>query len=213
MRAPGRSFTLSKTRRISPGQSCVVVGRRSSSAFTIEGRVGCDYIGDVYGTGPVAEDFPGKGRDRTDKEYVLELTGTRSSRSFISCAIYCQRKRVRRMSMRTLPHCVRRCRSNISGGCFRRLHFCLVEMSSLSDKRAMRLVLKIAKPVLDYALPERCPSCGVISTDGTNFCAKCWPQIRVPESSMVRKLRACHLTMSSPTEPGAPSCLAVAAQP
>jgi ComF family protein len=64
------------------------------------------------------------------------------------------------------------------GGCFRGLHFCLVEMSALSDKRAMRLVLKIAKPVFDYALPERCPSCGAISTDGTNFCAGCWSQIR-----------------------------------
>lgn len=42
----------------------------------------------------------------------------------------------------------------------------------------MRLVLKIAKPVLDYALPLRCPSCGVISTDGTGFCAECWPKIR-----------------------------------
>ena len=51
-------------------------------------------------------------------------------------------------------------------------------MSSLSDKRAMRLVLKIAKPVLDYALPQRCPSCGAISTDGTSFCAECWPKIR-----------------------------------
>lgn len=42
----------------------------------------------------------------------------------------------------------------------------------------MRLVLKIAKPVLDYALPERCPGCGEISTNGNNFCAACWPDIR-----------------------------------
>lgn len=42
----------------------------------------------------------------------------------------------------------------------------------------MRLVLKIAKPVIDYALPERCPSCGDISTDGSSFCAICWPKIQ-----------------------------------
>jgi ComF family protein len=82
------------------------------------------------------------------------------------------------MAMRTLPHRVPPFPVEYLGGCFRRLHFCLVEMSALSDKRAMRLVLKIAKPVFDYALPERCPSCGEISTDGTNFCAKCWPHIR-----------------------------------
>jgi ComF family protein len=87
-------------------------------------------------------------------------------------------KRARRIWMRTLPHCAAPPPVEYFGRLFRRLHFCLVEMSSLSDKRAMRLVLKIAKPVLDYALPQRCPSCGVISTDGTGFCTECWPKIR-----------------------------------
>ena len=42
----------------------------------------------------------------------------------------------------------------------------------------MLLLQKLAKPVLDYALPERCPACGVITTDGTSFCADCWPKLR-----------------------------------
>lgn len=42
----------------------------------------------------------------------------------------------------------------------------------------MRSPFNLAKPVLDYALPERCPSCGAISTDGSNFCGNCWPDIR-----------------------------------
>lgn len=42
----------------------------------------------------------------------------------------------------------------------------------------MLLLRKLAKAVLDYALPERCPACGVITTDGTRFCADCWPKLR-----------------------------------
>jgi ComF family protein len=59
-----------------------------------------------------------------------------------------------------------------------RLHFCLVEIARLSDKRPMLLLQKLAKPILDYALPERCPACGVITTDGSSFCADCWPKLR-----------------------------------
>jgi ComF family protein len=42
----------------------------------------------------------------------------------------------------------------------------------------MLLLRKLAKPVLDYALPERCPACGVITTDGSSFCVDCWPKLR-----------------------------------
>jgi ComF family protein len=37
---------------------------------------------------------------------------------------------------------------------------------------------KIIKPALDFALPERCPSCGVIASDGSNFCTDCWSKLR-----------------------------------
>ncbi len=37
---------------------------------------------------------------------------------------------------------------------------------------------QIVKPALDFALPERCPACGAITADGTNFCADCWPRLR-----------------------------------
>ncbi len=42
----------------------------------------------------------------------------------------------------------------------------------------MLLLRQIVKPVLDFALPERCPVCGAITADGSNFCADCWPKLR-----------------------------------
>lgn len=42
----------------------------------------------------------------------------------------------------------------------------------------MTLLQKIAKPVLDFALPQRCPACGEISPDGFSFCPVCWEKIR-----------------------------------
>lgn len=37
---------------------------------------------------------------------------------------------------------------------------------------------QIVKPALDFALPERCPACGMITADGSNFCSDCWPKLR-----------------------------------
>jgi len=37
---------------------------------------------------------------------------------------------------------------------------------------------QIIKPALDFALPERCPACGAITADGSNFCTDCWPKLR-----------------------------------
>jgi ComF family protein len=54
----------------------------------------------------------------------------------------------------------------------------LVEKPELSDKSAMLFMSKIAKAILDFALPERCPACGDITSDSNSFCALCWPKIR-----------------------------------
>lgn len=48
----------------------------------------------------------------------------------------------------------------------------------MADKRGMLSFAQIVKPVLDFALPERCPACGAITTDGSSFCADCWPKLR-----------------------------------
>jgi ComF family protein len=53
-----------------------------------------------------------------------------------------------------------------------------VEISDIADKGAMLSFGQILKPALDYALPERCPGCGAITADGSNFCAECWPKLR-----------------------------------
>jgi ComF family protein len=36
---------------------------------------------------------------------------------------------------------------------------------------------KILRPALDFVLPERCPSCGVITPTGGSFCADCWQRL------------------------------------
>jgi ComF family protein len=59
-----------------------------------------------------------------------------------------------------------------------RLHFSLVEMEGIADKRPMVSLRQIVKPALDFALPERCPACGAITADGTNFCVDCWAGLR-----------------------------------
>lgn len=33
-------------------------------------------------------------------------------------------------------------------------------------------------PILDYALPPRCPGCGIITTDPHRFCFDCWQALR-----------------------------------
>jgi ComF family protein len=52
-----------------------------------------------------------------------------------------------------------------------------VDICDMTDKSAMLSLRQIVKPVLDFALPERCPACGTITADGSNFCADCWPKL------------------------------------
>ncbi len=42
---------------------------------------------------------------------------------------------------------------------------------------ARAAVLRLLKPVLDFALPPRCGGCGAIVDEVDSFCAKCWSQI------------------------------------
>ena len=53
-----------------------------------------------------------------------------------------------------------------------------MDKRDIADKRAMLSLRQIIKPALDFALPERCPGCGTITADGSNFCADCWPKLR-----------------------------------
>jgi ComF family protein len=52
-----------------------------------------------------------------------------------------------------------------------------VEIAGFADKWQMLSLSQIIKPALDFALPERCPACGTITADGSNFCADCWPKL------------------------------------
>ncbi len=41
----------------------------------------------------------------------------------------------------------------------------------------MRVVLRLLKPIIDYALPPRCPGCGAVTPDDFQFCDQCWSAI------------------------------------
>jgi len=43
--------------------------------------------------------------------------------------------------------------------------------------RTQAVAWPLVKPVLDYALPPRCPGCGDIVSDPMAFCASCWQSI------------------------------------
>jgi ComF family protein len=68
------------------------------------------------------------------------------------------------------------------------------------------MLRKLVRPVLDYALPERCPACGTITTDGTSFCADCWPKLRFLNPPWCAR---CALPFAYAQEEGAvcPDCL------
>jgi ComF family protein len=55
----------------------------------------------------------------------------------------------------------------------------LVRCSISRDKRLMvvAVVRKCARSVLDFALPPRCPACGIIVADVHSFCTDCWKQV------------------------------------
>lgn len=42
---------------------------------------------------------------------------------------------------------------------------------------ALRLLSLVARPVLDFALPPRCPGCGAIVDGDHRFCMACWSEI------------------------------------
>lgn len=65
------------------------------------------------------------------------------------------------------------------------------------------------RAMLDFALPERCPSCGEIATGGGSFCSDCWTKLTfLSEPACTR----CDLPMPYASEE-AQSCAACIAQP
>jgi ComF family protein len=44
----------------------------------------------------------------------------------------------------------------------------------LSDKRAVQALTAPFRLIVDFALPERCPSCGSLDAEGGSFCTDCW---------------------------------------
>lgn len=45
------------------------------------------------------------------------------------------------------------------------------------NKHGMATLAAIVRPVLDFALPPRCPSCGAIVEDDHRFCIDCWSSL------------------------------------
>jgi len=62
-----------------------------------------------------------------------------------------------------------------------------------------------ANSLLDFALPPRCPACGIIVTDPHSFCADCWKQVEFLGNS---GCRACGLPLASTEREECAVCLA-----
>ena len=43
---------------------------------------------------------------------------------------------------------------------------------------ALRIVQGLAKSIIDYALPPRCPGCGAVTPEDYQFCSQCWQSIQ-----------------------------------
>jgi ComF family protein len=44
----------------------------------------------------------------------------------------------------------------------------------MRDKREMQTLTAPLRSIIDFALPPRCPGCGVVTPDPDQFCATCW---------------------------------------
>lgn len=47
----------------------------------------------------------------------------------------------------------------------------------MADKGDMQALTYPLHAILDFALPPRCPACGVIATGANQFCLQCWQQL------------------------------------
>ena len=47
----------------------------------------------------------------------------------------------------------------------------------MADRPALALARAALKPVLDFALPPRCPGCGAITGEPHRFCFDCWSEL------------------------------------
>lgn len=43
--------------------------------------------------------------------------------------------------------------------------------------KGLILIQKLARAIVDYALPPRCPSCGIMVEDDDRFCLPCWSKL------------------------------------
>jgi ComF family protein len=58
----------------------------------------------------------------------------------------------------------------------------LVQPRALPDKHGMQMAVQAARSaarhIVDFALPPRCPGCGIVTEDDHRFCLQCWQQLR-----------------------------------
>ena len=54
---------------------------------------------------------------------------------------------------------------------------------------AVGLARKALRPILDFALPPRCPGCGAVIEEPHRFCLDCWSALDLPRRALLRPLR------------------------
>jgi ComF family protein len=60
---------------------------------------------------------------------------------------------------------------------WRRAHFALVPMKPHADNGEMTVLVELARPVLDFMLPPRCPGCAGVVAQDHRFCVTCWREL------------------------------------
>jgi ComF family protein len=79
----------------------------------------------------------------------------------------------------------------------------------MRDKREMQTLMAPLRSIMDFALPPRCPGCGVITPDPDQFCATCWQALHFLGEPCCE---SCDLPLPYAVAEGA-QCAACLAQP
>jgi ComF family protein len=77
--------------------------------------------------------------------------------------------------------------------------------AAIGERRQEQVLARLARPIVDFALPPRCPGCGAIVETDHRFCADCWQQL---DFITGHGCAACNLPMDAPAGSLCGNCLA-----
>ena len=85
-----------------------------------------------------------------------------------------------------------------------------IAASVAGDRALLRAVRQLGRAVVDYALPPRCPGCGVIVGEDRQFCLECWSSLHFLDGPGCAQ---CSIPLPAALPGGAVRCGACLADP